>query len=247
MDFQTRLARMTTGDKLLVPALLVALVNCFIPWWLSAKVCGPALGNISGTCVSRTDINAFHGWGWLYFVVLLALIALYVIRTFLAASVQMPALPIRDAQLYAIGGAILVVAAILFWLEYRVSDDVTGSGVSFGPGLIIALIAGAAVVLAGLLKQGDAVIASGYPGGYPSNLSPPGAPGGGYVAPPSYQPPQGVPPPQPGPPLGPPRGGPPQAPPPPSPQAPPRGPAAPPSGPPSGPPPGGPPPGRSPR
>ena len=195
--------RMSRGDQLIAGSSIVLLIVMFIGAWLHSSVDCPG-GSPLCTSVGGFGASGFNGWGWLTFFALLAVIALFVLRNFLADSVSLPALPIPDWQIYMGVGIIEVIGILLYWVEYRSSTNFGGFSVSIGFGWawVVALVAAAATVAGGYLKQQDPEPASGAtrgytppsPGGYgapPPPPPPPPSPGGYGAPPPPSAPPPG--------------------------------------------------------
>ena len=144
----------SNGDTAIGVGLIVALIATFLPWYSASFSCsGSALCGGLNTSVS---VSALNDWaGWLFFLGVLAGIALFVIRNF-APSVTLPTMPQPDAILFAALGVFLAVMALLWLLPH--SSGASGPGYSVGPsfGLFIGLIAGIVVAVGGFLKRSDA-------------------------------------------------------------------------------------------
>ncbi|HEY8755260.1 MAG TPA: hypothetical protein VIN65_02770 [Candidatus Dormibacteraeota bacterium] len=144
----------SNGDTAIGVGLIVALIATFLPWYSASFSCsGSALCGGLNTSVS---VSALNDWaGWLFFLGVLAGIALFVIRNF-APSVTLPTMPQPDAILFAALGVFLAVMALLWLLTH--SSGASGPGYSVGPsfGLFIGLIAGIVVAVGGFLKRSDA-------------------------------------------------------------------------------------------
>lgn len=193
IDLRKVAERFTRSEQIIAVASIVLLIDMFIGAWLHLSV--DCSGIPAQFCVGGGFFaSGFNGWGWLTFLALLAVIAFFVIRKFLANSVAMPELPLSDAQVYMALGGVEVLGVLLFWVEYH------GNGVGFGWAWVVALLAAAATIVGGYLKQselqttsapvaGSATSSSGY--GPPSSSSssgygpPPSAPSGGAGTPPT--------------------------------------------------------------
>lgn len=143
----------SNGDTAIGVGLIVALIATFLPWYSASFSCsGSALCGGLNTSVS---VSALNDWaGWLFFLGVLAGIALFVIRNF-APNVTLPSMPQPDAILFAALGIFLAVMALLWLLTH--ASGASGPGYSVGPsfGLFIGLIAGIVVAVGGFLKRSD--------------------------------------------------------------------------------------------
>jgi hypothetical protein len=166
----------TNGDAAIGVGLIVALVAVFLPWYSFSYNCtGSPLCNLGST-----SFAALNDWpGWLFFLAVLAGLALFIIRTFVP-TVTLPTMPQPDAILYLGLGIFLAVMALLWWLTH--TNSASGPGYSYGPsfGLFIGLIAGIVVAVGGYLKRSEpqaAVQAYPTPGsGSPFGGAPPPPP-----------------------------------------------------------------------
>lgn len=134
--------------------LIVGLVDTFLSW--HSTTVPTVFGADSG------GHDALGYWsGWIFFLVVLAGIALFVMRTFVP-QVSIPALPFTNSMIYLGIGVVMLLAALL-WLAtgggyanlYAAYSDLPGysSGPSFG--VFIGIIAGAAVGAGGYLMKSD--------------------------------------------------------------------------------------------
>jgi hypothetical protein len=142
----------SNGDVALGVGLIVAFIAVFLPWY-SASFNG---GGIAGYGGFSTSAGGLSYWsGWLFFLAVIAGIALFVLRNF-ASSVKIPAMPQSDAMIYTIIGVVMVIMAV-FWLLLGSGSTVSGAGYSAGPsfGLFVGLIAAIAVAVGGFLKRSD--------------------------------------------------------------------------------------------
>jgi hypothetical protein len=143
----------SNGDTAIGVGLIVALIATFLPWYSASFSCsGSALCGGLNTSVS---VSALNDWpGWLFFLAVLAGLALFVIRTFVP-SVTLPTMPQPDAIIFASVGIFMAVMALLWLLTHN--NGVSGPNYSVGPsfGLFIGLIAGIAVAAGGFLKRSD--------------------------------------------------------------------------------------------
>lgn len=161
------LKKFSLGDLVVLGSAIVWILFSFFAWT------GIDVG------FGSADQNGLHGWGLLGFLVILAVIALVIIRSpLLSGQVQLPALPLADWMILGAGGVIALATTLLYWVEYHASVD-TGLGSSFGTsqkfGWYVCILASIGVVVGAYLKQNDPAPAAG--GGYS------GGGGGGYAAP----------------------------------------------------------------
>jgi hypothetical protein len=127
------LRRLSIGDKVLLAGSVILLVALFLPWW------------DNGFGVTA---NGFHDWGWLSFLALLLLAALFAVRTVVDESRRLPELSVSDPVAYMIGGVAEVVGAVVFWLtnNTRIMGEVRY-------GVFVAVVGGAVTIAGGYLKQ----------------------------------------------------------------------------------------------
>ena len=155
-DVQSRLKALGNGERVVGVASVVVLLGMFLPWVSLSGSCSGAFcaGGGSTTAVG----NGFNDWGLLTFLGLLAVIAYFVVRTFLRDSVQLPSMPLSAGQLYMVGGALEVAGVLLFWLGHLSSF---GSA-TFGPytlssglaiGWFFSLLGGAATIVGGYMLR----------------------------------------------------------------------------------------------
>jgi hypothetical protein len=192
IDLRQVVDRFTRSEQIIAVASIVLLIDMFIGAWLHLSV--DCSGIPAQFCVGGGFFaSGFNGWGWLTFLALLAVIVFFVVRKFLANSVALPELPLSDAQVYMVLGVVEVIGILLFWVEYH------GNGVGFGWAWIVALIAAAATIVGGYLKQGEPQTAAGNVSGSATPSSSYGPPSSGssgsYGPPPSTPPGAGGPPP----------------------------------------------------
>jgi hypothetical protein len=137
----------SNGQLLIGGGLILSLINWFIPWWwgYSSSYQGAAQFGISGGSYSG-GTNGFGLWsGILGFIVLLALIALFAIRTF--APNVLPALPVADWMIYTVGGVFIALMTVLF-LTYAGGVSYSGPGYNFSSGISIGFFVGIVLALA---------------------------------------------------------------------------------------------------
>jgi glucan phosphoethanolaminetransferase (alkaline phosphatase superfamily) len=145
---------MSNGEKAILGGSLVVLIAMFLPWYgwdfnLGNSILGTTLNN-------SESVSGFHSWGWITFLGLLFVVALWVVRGPLSDQVELPELPLKDAQLFMIGGAVEVLGALLFWLAYK-ADSANLPGFSAGVrfGVFVALVGGIITIVGGYLKQSE--------------------------------------------------------------------------------------------
>jgi len=164
---QDFLAKMSKGDRAIAGGSVIVLVAMFLPWY--GWDAGPFSASVDG----------FNSWGILTFLALLVVVALWLVRTFTADSVDLSGLPVRDAQLYLVGGGVEALGAVLFWLAYHNNGfGLANLGVRYGT--FVALAGGAVTAYGGYLKQSEpapspSAGAPTPPSSYPS-APPPAAP-----------------------------------------------------------------------
>jgi hypothetical protein len=171
------LSKMSNGEKALAGGSLVVFISLFLPWFgwdESVSVLGIS---------TSFSFDGFHSWGWLTFLALLAVVGLWVIRTFLSDSVQLGELGVPDPVLYMIGGGIEVLGAVLFWITWSPGSN---GFINLGPrfGVFIALVGGVITIVGGYLRQSEPQAVTSAT----STTSSGG--GGGSFTPASYTPPQ---------------------------------------------------------
>jgi hypothetical protein len=148
----------SNGELAIGGGLILALINYFIPWWWSSSysysgsVAG--LGSSSGSA----GIGGFGYWeGVIGFIVLLVLIALFAVRMF--APQVIPALPVQDYMIYAVGGVILLLTAVAL-LTYGGGVSGSGLGYSYSSGIsigfFVGLITAVAIAVGGWLTKTQA-------------------------------------------------------------------------------------------
>jgi len=168
----------TNGDAAIGVGLIVALVATFLPWYSFSYSCGGS--PLCGT-LANGSVSALNDWpGWLFFLAVLAGLALFIIRTFVP-TVTLPTMPQPDAILFAGLGVFMAVMALLWLLTH--TNGGSGPGYSYGPsfGLFIGIIAGIVVAVGGYLKRSEPQAAvQAYPtpgsGSSPFGGSPPPPP-----------------------------------------------------------------------
>ena len=140
---QDFLAKMSNGDKAIAAGSVVVLVSLFLPWYgWDAGVFGSA------------SVDGFNSWGILTLIALVAVVAFWVIRAYLADSVKLPDMPVTDDQAYMIGGAVEALGAVLFWLVYH-NDNLGLANLGVRYGIFIALVGGVVTAYGGYLKQSE--------------------------------------------------------------------------------------------
>jgi MFS family permease len=170
------LEKMSDGERAILGGSVVVLIAMFLPWWGADW----NLGTFGGTSLGSQSesVSGFHGWGWITFLALLAVVVFWLLRGPLADQFELPDLPVSDGQAYMIGGGLEILGAVIFWLAYK-GDNLNFPGFSAGVkfGVFVAIVGGAATVVGGYLKQSEPeTLASA------GNL--PAPPPAGYGAPP---------------------------------------------------------------
>src|ERR1041385_6661034 len=111
---RARIRRSSRGDRALVggsTAMLMALL--FLPWLTTSCEAG-----CNGFGLDMRTIDGVHGWGLLTLLGLLAVVGLWAVRCY-PDRVRMPALPLRDPQIYMLAGALELTGVVLFWFEFH--------------------------------------------------------------------------------------------------------------------------------
>jgi len=189
---------LSNGDKAILGGSLVLFIAMFLPWY-GADI------TIGGVTSSSASDNGFYGWGWLVFIALLAVVALWLLRGPMEGSFELPDLPAKDAIIFMGLGGLEVLGAILYWLSSPGggTSGIPGYSASVGVrfGLFIGLVGGVATAVGGYMKQSEpekvkpAAAAPSAPGGFGTPPPPPPPPAaGGYGAPPPPPPPPAAPP-----------------------------------------------------
>ncbi len=144
----------TNGDTAVGVGLVVAIIAVFLPWYSVSANCGGIVG-CAGLNYSASAGGLSYWTGWLFFLAVLAGLALFIVRTFMP-HVTVPALPQTDAMLFTFIGVFMAVMAIL-WLLLGSGTTTSGPGYSAGPsfGLFVGLIAAVVVAIGGFLKRSE--------------------------------------------------------------------------------------------
>jgi len=155
-----RVERLSTADRVLGISSILLLAMMFTEAWLhGGEICGTYGGVTTCTTDAGFYSNGFNGWGWLTFLSLVAVMALFLARNFFYDLITLPRMPFSDGQLYMGLGAVQLLGLALFWLQYD------GDPVGFGWAWVIALIAAAGTTLSGYMKQQESLLASGLVAG----------------------------------------------------------------------------------
>jgi hypothetical protein len=167
--------QLSNGAVIVAGGLVVGIIDTFLPW--HSTTIPTAFGSDSG------GHDALGYWsGWLFFLVLLAGVVLFVLRTFVPQA-AIPALPLSDWMIYAGIGVVAVLCALLWLATGGGYGDIYASysalpGYSSGPsfGLFIGIIAAAAVAAGGYLMKSDPQPATKPLSAYQSPSAPSSAP-----------------------------------------------------------------------
>src|SRR5579872_2978206 len=148
--------RWTLSDKIAGGASLLVLISLFLPWFSGSISSDNSLG-LSATTGSESG-TAAHGWLWLVFIIVLAIIAYLVV---VAGFQVLPfKAPIRyDQVLLAAAGVNLLLVFIAFLLKPS-TYGLAGVSIGWSIGAFLALIAAIAAVAA-LTPPGRARLDSG--------------------------------------------------------------------------------------
>ncbi len=168
--------KLSNGDLAVGAGLIVGLIAIFLPWYSASYSVGSIAGVTTGFSTSYSAGGFSYWTGWFFFLATLVGIALFVLRTFVP-TVAIPALPLNDAMAYVSVGAFMVVMALL-WLLLGAPASYSGAGFSAGVsfGLIIGIIAGAAVAVGGFLKRSEPQPATKPLSAYQTPSAPPPPP-----------------------------------------------------------------------
>jgi hypothetical protein len=131
------LNRLTSVDKIVAGASLIALISVFLPWYAVSS------GNFGSYSFGATSLG--HGWFWLEFVVALALIAYLAMR---AAWAQPPVtLPVAHAPLLIVGTGVQLLLVLINFIFIPYAGE--GDGWDWGAfvGLLAALAAAGPVIV----------------------------------------------------------------------------------------------------
>jgi len=148
--------RWTLSDKIAGGASLLVLISLFLPWFSGSISSDNSLG-LSAATGSESGTDA-HGWLWLVFIIVLAIIAYLVV---VAGFQVLPfKAPLRyDQVLLAAAGVNLLLVFIAFLLKPS-TYGLAGVSIGWSIGAFLALIAAIAAVAA-LTPPGRARLDSG--------------------------------------------------------------------------------------
>jgi len=127
-----KLARFTTGDKVLVVAAFLALISLFVPWY-QASISGVTIQSVSGWGT---------GYGWMAALLLVAA-GIYVVLQ--RSDVELPKAPVRSAVVVLVLTKLGTFLVLVRLVTLPSANDGNGLGsVNYGPaaGILLALIAG---------------------------------------------------------------------------------------------------------
>jgi hypothetical protein len=142
-DIMKRLQALDLGGMIIGGALLVALISMFFNWWTFSYSGATGFPGGSG------GEAGFHGWGILYFIILLALAAFWVM-VMVARSNPMGTLPVSDKAVFMLGGAVMVLVMLIALVSNPYDGAPIGSaGIGFG--WFVALLAAIGVLGGGFL------------------------------------------------------------------------------------------------
>jgi hypothetical protein len=135
--YSFQLSRLTRNDQVVTVASVVLLISLFLPWF---GVSLGAFGNVTA------DGPTAHGYLWIAFVVVLAIIGFQLMR---AGFQRLPfKLPLTDGQLQAAATGLNVFLVVL---AFVLKPGGFGSGVGWQFGAFVALAA--AAIAAGFAAQ----------------------------------------------------------------------------------------------
>jgi hypothetical protein len=124
--------RLSGGERVIVAGSAIVALSLLLPWWDNGF---------------DTTANGFHDWGWLTFLSLLLVAALFSLRNLVPAQ-RRPELSVSDPVAYMIGGGAELVGAVVFWLT---NNSRLIGGVKYG--VFIAVVGGAVTVAGGYIKH----------------------------------------------------------------------------------------------
>jgi len=149
--------RWTLSDKIAGAASLVVLVSLFLPWFSGSYVSFGSPTASSAASESGTDA---HGWLWLVFVIILAILAYLV---FEAGFQVLPfKSPLRHDQLLLAATGVNLVLVFIGFLLKPSTYGIEGLSISWSFGAFLALIA-AIVAVGALTPLGRQRLDSGSP------------------------------------------------------------------------------------
>jgi len=124
---------LSTADRVLLGGCALTLLSLLLPWWDSGF---------------GRSADGLHDWGWLSFLALLLVAALFVVRRVVRLDRAMPRMSVRDGTAYVAGGALEMLGAVAFWTanNARLSGTVRY-------GVFVCVVGGAVTVAGGYLRQ----------------------------------------------------------------------------------------------
>jgi hypothetical protein len=149
LDPRTLLARWTLGEWVIAVASLAMVVALLLDW-TTVSCSGSSLCNVE----QPVPVTGVHGWAWLAFGGVLAVLSLLVARTILAGAVRLPLFTVSDSTVYMALGVVELAGCVLFWAE-NPSITVGPTTIGLGPGWYLALFAAAGTVAGGRLMRGQ--------------------------------------------------------------------------------------------
>ncbi len=153
--FSLDLNRLTTVDKIVGVASLIAMISIWLPWysvsWGGDAFQRPGSESFSGTWG--------HGWLWLEFVVALALIAYLVMRAGWADSPVR--LPVAHAPLLIVVTGVQLLLLLIAFADIPYGGDGMGWGWAAFIGLLAGLAAAGPVIVPAVRSYLESKNASG--------------------------------------------------------------------------------------
>lgn len=135
--------RWALSDKIAGAASLVVLISLFLPWFSGSYV---SFGSSTPTSMGSVAGTTVHGWLWLVFVVVLAILAyLALVAGFQVLPFQSPLR--HDQLLLAATGLNLALVFIAFLLKPS-TYGIEGVSIGWSAGAFLALIAAIVAVAA---------------------------------------------------------------------------------------------------
>jgi hypothetical protein len=161
VDFGAMFSKLARSDMIIGGGLVLLLIDSFIGSWFhySTDACQGIQSTLCNGSVTYGSL--WGGLGILAALLIIVGIAFLVVRLFLSDQVQIPALPLTDAQLWMAFGAVEVVLVLLNWLigkgSYNGFDipDIAGTSKSPGWALYVGVILGLVIIFGGFTKQSE--------------------------------------------------------------------------------------------
>jgi hypothetical protein len=125
LNISTMVKTMPLADRLIGGSLVIIFLDLFLPW--------------------SPGVTAFEGWGIIFFLVWIALMAFFVQREFLRERIILAPIPWPDWGVELLGSSVMLLCLILYLIGLQGTP---------GFGWVLGLLLSAAVGLGALLKAG---------------------------------------------------------------------------------------------